>query len=188
MTVVRYFANQTSEANDTCSQALYIKKEWNSLGLENVQLKRYEVLLRRPKRPSVLTLTDGNGTKVYSSILKTLTGAGNDLKSTFPFSAHSASGVVTGKLVYVNYGRDSDFKYLDASNVSCTGKIVIARYGRILEENKVKAGCLFFSCQHILFSFDRNTTEGSKFTFQALFLKKCSKLTSFTGFNFKQPF
>lgn len=137
MTLLRYFANQTSEANDTCSQALYIKKEWNSLGLETVQLKRYEVLLRRPKRPSVLTLTDSNGAAVYSSTFKTLTGTGNDLKTTIPFSAHSASGVATGKLVYVNYGRESDFKYLDTSNVSCTGKIVIARYGRILEENKV---------------------------------------------------
>ena len=137
MTLLRYFANQTSEANDTCSQALYIKKEWNSLGLETVQLKRYEVLLRRPKRPSVLTLTDSNGAVVYSSTLKTLTGTGNDLKTTTPFSAYSASGVATGKLVYVNYGRESDFKYLDTSNVSCTGKIVIARYGRILEENKV---------------------------------------------------
>lgn len=136
-TLVRYFANQESEANDTCSQALYIKKEWISLGLESVQLKRYEVLLRRPKKPSILTLTDNNGAVVYSSILKTLTRTGNDLKTTSPFSAHSASGVATGNLVYVNYGRDSDFKHLDASNVSCTGKIVIARYGRILEENKV---------------------------------------------------
>ena len=137
MTLVRYFANQTSEADDTCSQALYIKKEWNSLGLETVHLKRYEVLLRRPKRPSMLTLTDNNGVAVYSSILKTLTGTENDLKTPTPFSAHSASGVATGKLVYANYGRDSDFKYLDASNISCTGKIVIARYGRTHEEIKV---------------------------------------------------
>lgn len=134
---LRYFANQTSEANDTCSQALYIKKEWNSLGLETVQLKRYEVLLPHPKRPSVLTLTDNKGAAVYSSILKSLTGTDDALKTTVPFSAQSASGVATGKLIYINYGRDSDFKYLDASNVSCRGKIVIARYGRIFEENKV---------------------------------------------------
>ena len=85
----------------------------------------------------MLTLTDNNGLAVYSSILKTLTGTENDLKTPTPFSAHSASGVATGKLVYANYGRDSDFKYLDASNISCTEKIVIARYGRIHEEIKV---------------------------------------------------
>ena len=138
MTIVRYFANQSRGANDTCSQAVYIKEEWNSLGLETVQLKRYEVLLPNPKRPSVLTLTDNNGAEVYSSILKTLTGAEDDLGTTIPFSAHSASGAATGKLVYANYGRDSDFKYL-ARNVSCAGKIVIARYGKVLEENKVHA-------------------------------------------------
>ena len=148
MTLGRRFANQTSETNDTCSQALYIKKEWNSLGLETVQLKRYEVLLPHPKRPSVLTLTDNNGAVVYSSMLKSLTGTDDALKTTTPFSVHSASGVATGKLVYVNYGRESDFKYLDASNVSCTGKIVIARYGRILEGNKVQAEFSWFSCQY----------------------------------------
>ena len=154
MTIVRYFANQSREANDTCSEALYIEKEWNSLGLETVQLKRYEVLLPNPKRPSVLTLTDNNGVEVYSSILKTVRETEDDLGTTIPFSTHSASGAATGKLVYVNYGRDSDFKYLDARNVSCTGKIVIARYGRVLEENKVQAECLSFCFfLHIFYSF-----------------------------------
>jgi len=170
VTLVRYFANQTSEANDTCSQALYIKKEWNSFGLETVQLKRYEVLLPHPKRPSVLTLTDNNGAAVYSSILKSSTGTDDVLKTTTPFSAHSASGVATGKLVYVNYGRESDFKYLDASNISCTGKIVIARYGRILEENMVQVEFSCFSCQFYFVQFNRNTRDGANFTFQTLFL------------------
>ena len=158
VTIVRYFANQTREANDTCSQALYIKEEWTSLGLETVQLKRYEVLLPSPKTPSVLTLTDNNGAEVYSSILKTAIGNGNDLRTSIPFSAHSASGAATGKLVYVNYGRDSDFKYLQASNISCAGKIVIARYGRVLEENKVQTEFFCSIFPHVLFSFERTTS------------------------------
>ena len=157
VTIVRYFANQTREANGTCSQALYIKEEWTSLGLETVQLKRYEVLLPSPKTPSVLTLTDNNGAEVYSSILKTAIGNGNDLRTSIPFSAHSASGAATGKLVYVNYGRDSDFKYLQASNISCAGKIVIARYGRVLEENKVQTEFFCSIFPHVLFSFERTT-------------------------------
>lgn len=32
---------------------------------------------------------------------------------------NSASGAVSGKLVYVNYGRESDFNYLDYTNISC---------------------------------------------------------------------
>lgn len=123
-----------------------------------MQLKRYEVLLPNPKTPSVLAMTDNNGAEVYSSILKTATGNVNDLRTTVSFSAYSASGAATGKLVYVNYGRDSDFKYLDASNISCARKIVIARYGRILEENKVQTGFFCSIFPHALFSFERTTS------------------------------
>lgn len=149
---IRYFANQPQlgEANETCAQALYIKKEWNSFGLDSVQLKRYDVLLTYPKRPSVLTLTDKNGGVVYSSLLiENLTAARNDSRTAFPFSIYSASGLATGKLLYVNYGREIDFKYLDDRNISCTGKILIIRYGKILEGNKVKVE---FSFSFFLFS------------------------------------
>lgn len=130
-----------------------------------MQLKRYEVLLSYPKRPSVLTLTDKNGTEVYSSILENVTGTENDSKTTIPFSTHSASGAATGKLLYVNYGRECDFKYLDASNISCTGKIVIARYGRILEENKVYTECFLtdFICSVSTEILERVQTPHIKF-------------------------
>ena len=36
-----------------------------------------------------------------------------------------------GDLVYVNYGRPSDFKILIDKGVNCSGKIVIVRYGRV---------------------------------------------------------
>ncbi|KAL9953003.1 hypothetical protein ACROYT_G040350 [Oculina patagonica] len=137
---LKYFASQPhlAEANETCAQALYIKKEWNSFGLETVQLKRYDVLLPYPKSPSALTLTDDNGAVIYSSLLiENLTTAENDSRTAFPFSIYSASGLATGKLLYVNYGRESDFKYLDDRNISCTGKILIVRNGKILEGNKV---------------------------------------------------
>lgn len=91
-------------------------------------------------------MINGNGIKIYLLILKILIGVGNDLKFIFFFSVYFVFGMVIGKLVYVNYGRDSDFKYLDVSNVLCIGKIVIVRYGRIFEENKVKVGCFCFSC------------------------------------------
>ena len=96
-----------------------------------MQLKRYEVLILYPERPSVLSVNTQNGTEVYSSILKEdSTNKHNDLKHAIPSSTNSASGAVSGKLVYVNYGRESDFKYLDYTNISCKGKIVILRYER----------------------------------------------------------
>lgn len=42
-------------------------------------------------------------------------------------------------LVYVNYGRTEDFFKLEREmGIDCTGKIVIARYGKIFRGNKVR--------------------------------------------------
>lgn len=42
-------------------------------------------------------------------------------------------------LVYVNYGRTEDFFKLEREmGINCTGKIVIARYGKIFRGNKVR--------------------------------------------------
>ncbi|PKU29140.1 glutamate hypothetical protein [Limosa lapponica baueri] len=44
-----------------------------------------------------------------------------------------------GELVYVNYGHTEDFFKLEREmGINCTGKIVIARYGKIFRGNKVK--------------------------------------------------
>lgn len=45
---------------------------------------------------------------------------------------------VQADLVYVNYGRTEDFFKLEREmGINCTGKIVIARYGKIFRGNKV---------------------------------------------------
>lgn len=45
------------------------------------------------------------------------------------WNAYSASGSVTGEIVYVNYGTRADFAQLKELGVDLTGKIAIARYG-----------------------------------------------------------
>ncbi|XP_055493247.1 N-acetylated-alpha-linked acidic dipeptidase 2 isoform X2 [Leucoraja erinacea] len=58
-----------------------------------------------------------------------------------------------GDLVYVNYGRYEDFTWLEREmGLNCTGKIVLARYGKIFRGNKVKnamkagaEGVIFYS-------------------------------------------
>ncbi|RXM97441.1 Glutamate carboxypeptidase 2 [Acipenser ruthenus] len=70
-----------------------------------------------------------------------------------PYSAFSAKGEPEGDLVYVNYGRTEDFFKLEREmNISCTGKIVIARYGKIFRGNKVKNAILAGAKGIILFS------------------------------------
>ena len=42
------------------------------------------------------------------------------------------------ELLYVNYGRVEDYDYLDTLNVNVSGKIVIARYGKIFRGDMVR--------------------------------------------------
>src|SRR6185436_19864762 len=69
-----------------------------------------------------------------------------------PFNAYSVDGDVTGPLVYVNYGRPSDYEELARRGVSVRGAIVIARYGQSWRGIKPKVaaehgaiGCLIYS-------------------------------------------
>ena len=47
--------------------------------------------------------------------------------------------IIQGLLVYVNYGRLEDFNYIKYNlSVDISGRICIARYGRIFRGDKVK--------------------------------------------------
>ena len=55
-----------------------------------------------------------------------------------PFLSYSPPGVVpAADLMYANYGTVKDFEELEKKNLTCTGKIVIMRYGKIFRGNKV---------------------------------------------------
>jgi len=55
-----------------------------------------------------------------------------------PFLGYSPPGVVpAADLMYANYGTVKDFEELDKRNLSCIGKVVIMRYGKIFRGNKV---------------------------------------------------
>ena len=47
-----------------------------------------------------------------------------------------------GKLVYANYGRVEDFKYLEDNGINVTDKVVIVRYGKLFRGGKVKSESL----------------------------------------------
>ena len=62
------------------------------------------------------------------------------------FLAYSAPGNVSGNLVYVNYGRQQDYKRLRDYNISLNGSIAMIRYGGIFRGSKVcGVQCLFCS-------------------------------------------
>ena len=54
-----------------------------------------------------------------------------------PFNAFSKNAKVSGKAVYVNYGRVEDLEELVELNVDLVGKIALCRYGKIFRGSKV---------------------------------------------------
>lgn len=99
-------------------------REW---GLDHVQLHRYDVLLPWPREVSV-TMTAPTR---YEATLR---------EDAYPQDPHtakdpgitylgmSASGDVTGQLVYASSGNPSDYDWLEAHGVDLKGKIALVRY------------------------------------------------------------
>uniref|UniRef100_A0A8C3PPD4 Glutamate carboxypeptidase 2 n=1 Tax=Calidris pygmaea TaxID=425635 RepID=A0A8C3PPD4_9CHAR len=123
--------------------AQQVQAEWKEFGLDSVQLVHYDVLLSYPDdtKPNYIAITDEHGNEIFNTSLSEPPPPGYESVRNVvpPYSAFSAQGMPEGELVYVNYGRTEDFFTLEREmGINCTGKIVIARYGKIFRGNKVK--------------------------------------------------
>ncbi|XP_060090941.1 putative N-acetylated-alpha-linked acidic dipeptidase [Heteronotia binoei] len=120
-----------------------IQAQWKEFGLDSVHLAPYEVLLSYPNEtnPNYISIVDEQGREIFNTSLFEPPPPGyEDVGDVVPpYSAYSAQGMPEGDLVYVNYGRTEDFFKLERDmGINCSGKIVIARYGKIFRGNKVK--------------------------------------------------
>ncbi|NWX88304.1 FOLH1 carboxypeptidase, partial [Nothoprocta pentlandii] len=123
--------------------AKQIQAEWKEFGLDSVQLAHYDVLLSYPNetKPNYISIIDELGNEIFNTSLFEPPPPGYEgVRDVVPpYSAFSIQGMPEGELVYVNYGRTEDFFKLEREmGINCTGKIVIARYGKIFRGNKVK--------------------------------------------------
>ncbi|NXC73096.1 FOLH1 carboxypeptidase, partial [Anhinga anhinga] len=123
--------------------AQQVQAEWKDFGLDSVKLVHYDVLLSYPDdtKPNYISITDEHGNEIFNTSLSEPPPPGYEAVRGVvpPYSAFSAQGMPEGELVYVNYGRTEDFFKLEREmGINCTGKIVIARYGKIFRGNKVK--------------------------------------------------
>src|SRR5688572_22822993 len=124
-------------------------KEWGW----DAKIESYDVLFPTPKE-RVLELLGPTPFKATLqeppvSVDPTSSQQAEQLPS---FNAYSVDGDVTGPLVYVNYGRPSDYEELARRGISVKGAIVIARYGGSWRGIKPKVaaehgaiGCLIYS-------------------------------------------
>src|SRR4030095_3033842 len=132
--------------------AEWILARFNEWGWD-AKIESYDVLFPTPKE-RVLELL---GPTPFKATLQeppvTIDPTSSQKAEQLPsFNAYSVDGDVAGPLVYVNYGRPSDYEELARRGVSVKGAIVIARYGQSWRGIKPKVaaehgaiGCLIYS-------------------------------------------
>uniref|UniRef100_A0A2K5WGF5 N-acetylated-alpha-linked acidic dipeptidase 2 n=1 Tax=Macaca fascicularis TaxID=9541 RepID=A0A2K5WGF5_MACFA len=134
-----------------------IQTQWKKFGLDSAKLVHYDVLLSYPNETNAnyISIVDEHETEIFktSYFEPTPDGYENVTNIVPPYNAFSAQGMPEGDLIYVNYARTEDFFKLEREmGINCTGKIVIARYGKIFRGNKVKNAMLAGAIGIILYS------------------------------------
>ncbi|XP_039109618.1 putative N-acetylated-alpha-linked acidic dipeptidase isoform X1 [Hyaena hyaena] len=137
--------------------AKQIQSQWKEFGLDSVELAHYDVLLSYPNKthPNYISIIDEDGNEIFNTSLFEPPPPGYENVSNIvpPFNAFSPQGMPEGDLVYVNYARIEDFFKLERDmKINCSGKIVIARYGKIFRGNKIKNAQLAGAKGVILYS------------------------------------
>ena len=120
----------------------WISDKWKEFGFDHVNLEQYNLLLSYPdpENPNKIYLKDDQSRVQFTSKHKEDVLRAEDQHPDFihAFNAFSPAGNVTGDLVYVNYARVEDISRLEELGVNLTGKIAIARYGKVYRGDKVK--------------------------------------------------
>ncbi|KAL6997874.1 glutamate carboxypeptidase II [Sarracenia purpurea var. burkii] len=106
--------------------ALYVQTHFRDLGLET-HVKDYNALLSYPTHASLsVHFSDG---AVEDVRLSEPGVAGNDV--VMPYHAYSPSGSAYGRAVFVNYGREEDYRALEVQGVRVAGCVAVARRGKV---------------------------------------------------------
>ncbi|KAL6845141.1 hypothetical protein ACP4OV_024636 [Aristida adscensionis] len=127
-----------TEAN--AAAAAHVASAFASLSFPT-RLTPYSVLLSYPVRRSLSLSAPGRGTTSFALEQETYPGdpyAAAAAEAVPTFLAYAASGSVAAEAVYANYGRAEDFAYLASRGVNVTGKVAVARYGKVFRGDIVK--------------------------------------------------
>lgn len=118
----------------------WTRDQWQQYGLDT-KIETYDIYMNYPV-DNGLKLLNKDGSVKYKAILREnildedpTTGRKDSVPA---FHGYSASGNVTGQLVYVNYGTKADYDLLVSKGIDFSGKIVIAKYGGLFRGLKVK--------------------------------------------------
>jgi N-acetylated-alpha-linked acidic dipeptidase len=116
----------TSKANDEMAE--YIADQWRQQGLEDVVLRRYDVLSSNPRQVEVEMVAP---VRYVPSLREDAYEQDPDTKHpdiSGAWLSFSASGDVTAPVVYANSGNPADYDVLRKNGIDPRGKIVVVRY------------------------------------------------------------
>lgn len=135
----QYYTSGPHLAGKNLSQALWTREKWQEWGIKS-EVVAYDVYINYPVDHRLALLK--NDKVIYECSLEEdvlPSDPTTNLSSRIPtFHGYSASGNVTAPYVFVNFATHQDFEDLLAANISLSGKIALAKYGRIFRGLKVK--------------------------------------------------
>jgi len=116
----------SSPRNEKLAEFIY--NEWRALGLDEVRLAQYDVLLSFPEEISVELISP----RRISLKLKEI-GYEEDPDTQredigVPYNAYSLSGDITAPLVYANSGNPQDYDFCERKGIDLKGKVALVRY------------------------------------------------------------
>ncbi|KAJ2111575.1 Vacuolar protein sorting-associated protein 70 [Coemansia sp. RSA 922] len=137
---LQYYTSGTHVAGINRTQAAYTRDYFEAQGV-GAKIVEYYPWLNYPVDQRVALFNESTHIVEFEAGLKEDVIAGDsaseDPNNLPAFLGLSASGNVTGQLVYANYGTLDDFRALKAAGVSIKDKVVLVRYGGILRGLKV---------------------------------------------------
>eukprot|EP00271_Cylindrocystis_brebissonii_P003470 TRINITY_DN1444_c4_g1_i1.p1 TRINITY_DN1444_c4_g1~~TRINITY_DN1444_c4_g1_i1.p1 ORF type:complete len:786 (+),score=134.53 TRINITY_DN1444_c4_g1_i1:63-2360(+) len=118
--------------------AAYVYSQFKDFGLSKVHYSHYTVLLSYPLERSLSLLAPYNLELAIHEGKVPEDPFSSNPKVIDTFHAYSASGDVSGEVVFVNYGSADDFAKLAEMGVNASGCIALVKYGNINRGNKVE--------------------------------------------------
>lgn len=140
----QYYTAGPHLAGKNLSQAEWTRDRWQEFGVKDTSIVSYDVYVNYPKGHRLALLAGGSNGKAVTyeanleeDVLEKDSTSG--LKDRVPtFHGYSASGNVTARCVFCNYGTIKDFQDLVEAGVELEGLIALVKYGGIFRGLKVK--------------------------------------------------
>ncbi|UCC41362.1 MAG: M28 family metallopeptidase [Candidatus Aminicenantes bacterium] len=129
-TYLKYFTAEPHVASSPRNNELanFILKEWKAIGLDDVHLAQYDVLLSFPEEINVELVSPHK----YKLIIKEQSYKEDPFTLNpevgIPYNAYSRSGDITASLIYANGGNPEDYDLLERKGIKLEGKIALVRY------------------------------------------------------------